>query len=116
ALKELNAGLALSPRNAQGLALKGFILSAQDKWRDASDAFEQAIALDGALGNAWLGRALLKIRRGDDQQGRADLQVAATLEPQRSILRSYLGKAFSATRNPAKAEQELALARKLDPN
>ena len=116
ALDALNRGLAISPRNAQGVALKGFILSAQNRWDAAYHAFDDAIGLDGALGNAWLGRGLLKIRRGDNAAGRADLQVAATLEPQRSILRSYLGKAFSATRDTARAEKELALARKLDPN
>src|SRR5262249_22158451 len=74
ALAALNRGLELSPRNAEGFALRGFLLSAQRHWSDAYQAFEQAIDLDGALGNAWLGRGLMKIRRGDVEQGRADLQ------------------------------------------
>jgi Flp pilus assembly protein TadD len=44
------------------------------------------------------------------------LQVAATLEPQRALLRSYLGKAFSQTRDSERAEKELRLAQRLDPN
>src|SRR6185295_17691498 len=57
--------------------------------------------------------------------GRQDLQVAATLEPQRSVLRSYLGKAWSQTHigkpwgraeDTARAEKELRLAQKLDAN
>lgn len=116
AYRALEKGLALSPRNAQGLALRGFLLSAKRKIPQARAAFEQAIALDGGLGNAWLGRGLLKIRRGQGAEGRADLQVAATLEPQRSILRSYLGKAWSHTWYAQRAEKELMLAEKLDPN
>src|SRR5262249_20892286 len=79
------------------------------------ESFDQAIALDGGLANAWLGRGLIQIRQNHDREGRADLQVAATLEPQRSLLRSYLGKAWTRTRDPRHAERELDLARQLDP-
>lgn len=112
----LERGLAIAPRNAQGLALQGFLLSAQNRTRQALESFEQAISIDGALGNAWLGRGLCRIRSGDRDAGRQDLQVAATLEPQRAILRSYLGKAWIETGSPALAHKELALARQLDPN
>ena len=116
ALAALEKGLALSPRNAQGLALKGFLLSAKNQTKDAIAAFNQAIALDGALGNAWLGRGLCRIREGRGEEGRMDLQVAATLEPQRAVLRSYLGKAWSHTGDDALADKDLRLAKKLDPN
>ncbi len=116
ALTALNKGLELSPRNAEGMALKGFLLSAGGQTTEGMSWFGQAIAVDGALGNAWLGRGLLKIRRGRIFEGRADLQVAATLEPQRAVLRSYLGKAFAAAGDKIHAGKELALAKKLDPN
>ncbi len=45
-----------------------------------------------------------------------DLQVAAVLEPNRSVLRSYLGKAFANRYDSQRAERELKLAQKLDPN
>jgi len=116
ALTALEQGLELSPRQAQGLALKGFMLAAHRKNSEALELFDRAIAVDGALALAWLGRGLIEIRQGAVLEGRADLQVAATLEPQRAILRSYLGKAFSHTLDTRRAEKELALARKLDPN
>ncbi len=116
ALVALDKGLALSPRNAQGLALRGFLSAARNNNAEALGFFERAIAVDGALGNAWLGRGLVKIRTGYGPAGRDDLQVAATLEPQRAVLRSYLGKAFSHTRDRARAMKELNLAQKLDPN
>jgi tetratricopeptide (TPR) repeat protein len=88
ALEALNKSLELSPRNAQALALKGFLLAAENKTREAIDWFDQAIAVDSALGNAWLGRGLCRIRRGDTRGGREELLIAAALEPQRSLLRS----------------------------
>ncbi len=113
--QELERGLTLSAHNAQALALKGFLLAARNRTAEALGAFDQAIARDGALGNAWLGRGLSKIRLGQRQAGLEDLQVAATVEPQRSVLRSYLGKAYSHAHANARAEKELQLARRLDP-
>jgi len=123
----LRHGLELSPDNAEGVALRGFLLAARGEYSGARAAFDQAIQLDGALANAWLGRGLVKIRQGLDRrlvdigqvmdgEGRKDLQVAATLEPQRAILRSYLGKAFAEAHDLPHARKELALATKLDPN
>ncbi len=112
----LARGRELSPRNAQGLALEGFLLAAKGKSAEAQETFDQAIAADPALANAWLGRGLIRIHRRQTAGGKADLQVAAALEPQRSVLRSYLGKAFGDSRDAARAEKELGLARKLDPN
>ena len=116
ALEALNKSLALAPRNAQALALQGFVLAAQNKTRDAIDWFDRALAVDSALGNAWLGRGLCRIRRGDATGGREDLLIAAALEPQRATLRSYLGKAWSDAGDDQRARKELGLAQKLDPN
>jgi tetratricopeptide (TPR) repeat protein len=114
AAQALEEGLSLGPRNAQAVSLKGFLLAAQNRLRSAEDHFNEAIRLDGGLGNAWLGRGLCRIRRGQAEEGRLDLQVAATTEPQRSVLRSYLGKAFSEAGDHRHAEHELRLAREID--
>lgn len=116
ALVALNTGLSLTPRNAPALALKGFLLAAQNKIHDAITWFDRALAVDSALGNAWLGRGLCRIRLGDTAGGREDLLVAAALEPQRAELRSYLGKAYADAGNYARAEKEFDLAEHLDPN
>ena len=115
ALAALDKSLALAPRNAQGLALKGFILAAQNRPHAAIASFDAALAADSALANAWLGRGLSRIRTGDLKGGREDLLVAAALEPQRAELRSYLGKAYMATGDDKHATKELDLAKKLDP-
>ena len=110
----LDRGLALAPRNAQAHALKGFLFAADNQVQKAIGSFQQAMALDGGLGNAWLGHGLCQIRRGHADEGRQDLQVATTLEPQRASLRSYLGKAFSNASDSRRAEKELLLAEELD--
>jgi len=112
----LEKALSLSPRNAQAHALNGFTFAAKNKFSSAEKSFDQAIALDPALANGWLGRGLVRIRQGRGDEGRQDLQVAAAREPQRSMLRSYLGKAWSHTREIDRARKELGLAKKFDPN
>lgn len=136
ARKAVGQSLTLSPRNAQALALQGFLLAAENKTRAAIKLFDQALAIDPALGNAWLGRGLCKIRltpgffslsprdtsgeragvRGNvELSALDDLLIAAAVEPQRSLLRSYLGKAWVLDhRNPALARKELELAMHLD--
>src|SRR6185295_14763528 len=57
----LETALRFSPRNAQAVALKGFILAAENKIKAAQSVFDQAISLDPGLGNAWLGRGLCRI-------------------------------------------------------
>ena len=115
AMQMVERALELAPQNAQAHALQGFLLSAENRLGAAQRCFEQAIALDGALGNAWLGRGLISIRQGEEEAGRHDLQTAAVLEPSRSVLRSYLGKAFSQVGIDDKANLELKRAQELDP-
>ena len=111
----LSRALALSPRNAQALSLNGFVLAARHQVAAARTAFEDAIAADPHLGNAWLGRGLSRIKLGDLSGGRQDLQVAAALEPNRAIARSYLGKAYAEELDLQRANTELRRARELDP-
>ncbi|HEY1790102.1 MAG TPA: FecR domain-containing protein [Verrucomicrobiae bacterium] len=111
----LDKSLVLSPQNAQALALKGFLLASQNRITDATAWFDRAIATDGALGNAWLGRGLCRIRRDDFSEGLHDLLVAAGTEPQRSLLRSYLAKGFSNGGDDVLASREITIALRLDP-
>ncbi len=116
ALEAVDKSLNLSPRNAEALALKGFLLAGRNEISHAISVFEQAIAIDGALGNAWLGRGLCRIRHGARAAGLRDLETAALLEPQRALLRSYLGKGFSHAWDNQRAAKELELAKRFDTN
>lgn len=117
AREALRKGLQLSPKNASAHAVEGFLLAAQNKFAEAESSFNSAIELDGSLATAWLGRGLLRMRRGENESGYKDLQTAAALDPQRAIMRSYLAKALDTLGGESVAvEQELARAMQLDPN
>ncbi len=65
ALAAMERGLQLSPRNPAAHALQGFLLAAENRIKEAQASFETAMGIDSALGNAWLGRGLCYIRRGE---------------------------------------------------
>ncbi len=112
----LRKGLTLSPKQAQAHSLLGFIALEQNDITSAKKEFTSAIKLDGDLGTAWLGRGLTLMRSGQREAGRGALQTAATLEPQRSLFRSYLAKSFSELGETALADKEFGIATSLDPS
>jgi tetratricopeptide (TPR) repeat protein len=114
AAQALSKSLQIAPRNAQAIALEGFLLAARNEIDMALRMFDAAIEVDGRLANAWLGRGLMMIRKGRSAEGRENLMTAAALEPQRASLRSYLGKAWTDAGAMGLAEHELELAKELD--
>ena len=111
----LDRALAVSPDLPTALTLRGFVLAGRNRIREARGAMERAIAVHSGYSQAWLGRGLVRIREGDREGGLEDLLTAAALEPRRSFLRSYLGKAFAEVGRMDAAAHELELARDLDP-
>ncbi len=63
-----------------------------------------------------LGLGLTRVRGGDLEGGRQELEIAVSLDPGDSLLRSYLGKAFYEERRPTLAADQFRLAENLDPN
>ena len=128
ARRAIDRALDVAPQNAQALAVNGFLLAADNRTKAAIEAFDQAIKMDPALANAWLGRGLCKRRLGWFQSNPdrsatnagpswlSDLQTAASLEPDRSLLRSCLGKAFSEIDDSGLALKELDRAAEIDAN
>ena len=53
--------------------------------------------------------------RGDLEEGRQELEIAVSLDPGDSLLRSYLGKAYYEERQPVLAADQFELAEELDP-
>jgi tetratricopeptide (TPR) repeat protein len=106
---------SLCPKNAQGWALRGFMAAGAGRGPDARKCFAQAIALDPGLANGWLGRGLVAIGQGDVKGGLDDLQRAAVEEPDASVVRSYLGKAYAEAKDKeGRALEELKVASQLD--
>ncbi len=115
ALAALERALQQAPRLAQAHALRGFVRLEQGEGRAALEAFDRALELDAALGNAWLGRGLALFRLQRPEEGVQSLQTAVALEPRRALARAYLGKAYSAQGETARAEKDFRLGRELDP-
>jgi len=115
AATSLERALEASPRHAEAEALSGFLDAARNRTRAATAAFDRALQLDSGLANAWLGRGLCRLRTGEREAGLDDLLTAAAIEPQRAVLRSYLGKALEHSGDFPRAGHELKLARELDP-
>lgn len=116
AREAVQKALKFNPQNAQARAVNGFLLASQNRIQAARAEFDESIRMDSSLANAWLGRGLCRIRQGDSEAGRDDLHTAAILEPTRSLIRSYAGKAFSDAGNERLARKELEYAIKLDAN
>ena len=81
----------------------------------AREAFARAIAFVSADPLPHLGQGLASIRDGELAAGRADLEVAAGLDPNNALIRSYLGKAYFEERRAPLDAQQLAIAKELDP-
>jgi tetratricopeptide (TPR) repeat protein len=111
----------------------GFAALGEIRTRAAKAAFNRAIATNSANPLPRFGLGLAKIRDGDVSAGRSDIEIAVALDPERSLLRSYLGKAYDEDRitSPAAyvealvaqvtggetslAGQQYAIAKELDP-
>lgn len=93
-------------------------LSALSARRDgaAFDAFDRAIALDDSAPLPRLGKGLAYIRIGEVAAGRRELELAASLDPRRADLRTWLGRAYQVEGLPEKALASLDLALARDPD
>ncbi len=115
AIEAVDRALELSPRNAQARSLKGYLALSKNRRAEAQQEFSQAIAIDPALGNAWLGQGLAHFQDRDESAGLRSMTIAAAVEPNRAFLRSYLGKALAENQRDERAANELQIARRLDP-
>ena len=62
-----------------------------------------------------LGLGLAKIREGKLSEGRGEIEIAASLDPNNSLIRSYLGKAYYEEKRDKLAANQFAVAKDLDP-
>ena len=95
--------------------VRGFVALAGIRTREAQAAFERAVALDSASPLPRFGLGLARIRSGELEAGRGDIEVAVGLDPGRSLLRSYLGKAYFEERRDPLVGRQYDIAKELDP-
>jgi tetratricopeptide (TPR) repeat protein len=81
----------------------------------AEAAFRRALAVESQNPLALLGLGLARIKQGQLETGREQIESAIVHDPGSSLLRSYLGKAYFEERRDAPAAKQLEIAKALDP-
>ena len=113
ALESVNAG----PDESAAHTILGFVHLAQVDTSAARAAFIAAIERDSFNALPRLGIGLARIRDGELNEGRVDLEIAVALDPSDSLLRSYVGKAYyeeNSKERDTLAAQQFDLASALD--
>jgi tetratricopeptide (TPR) repeat protein len=116
ALKAAKKAAALNPNLSKTKTILGFAYLTQIKTKMSKDVFQKAIELDQVDPLPRLGLGLAKIRDGDLAGGREEIEIAASLDPNNSLIRSYLGKAYYEERREKLASNQFAMAKELDPS
>ena len=132
-LKAAKRARKLAPELERTQTVLGFAALAAIDLDRAKQAFARAIALNSADPQARFGLGLATIRGGALDKGRGEIELAVGLDPDNSLLRSYLGKAYFDSRitNPLTyfeqlvsnfpnqentlAAEQFAIAKRLDP-
>ncbi len=105
----------LNPNLSKTQTIFGFFHLTHIRIHEAIEAFEKAIELDSAAPLPRLGLGLARIRGGDLKAGRAEIEIATSIDPDNSLIRSYLGKAYHEEKENKSARKQFEIAKKLDP-
>lgn len=116
ALEAAHQAVALNPDLARTKTVLGFAHLLQIHTQQAKTIFSEAITLDQADPMPRLGMGLTLIREGKLEAGRIELEIAASLDPASSLIRSYLGKAYFEEKRYPLAGTQFDLAKEKDPN
>jgi Flp pilus assembly protein TadD len=107
--------LSLDANLERTQTVKGFSNLLRLNTHKALENFNEAIKLDSTSPLARLGLGLAKIRDGNLKQGRKDIEIAANLDPNNSLIRSYLGKSYFEEKRTSLADNQFNLAKERDP-
>ena len=116
ALEAAKKAVDLNPHIAHTQSVLGFAYLAQIKIPKSKEAFGKAIVLDQAAPLPRLGLGLAKIRDGELKGGGTEIEIAACLDPNNSLIRSYLGKAFFDQKRTWLDGPQFDIAKELDPS
>ncbi|MEJ2085209.1 MAG: tetratricopeptide repeat protein, partial [Acidobacteriota bacterium] len=117
ASRSLGRALALFPRSAEGLTLKGEVLVQEGKINEAAVLFRSAVDADPESAKAWenLGIFLMEHGSPDDVgESAAALERALELEPWRAEAAFGLGVAYAMQGRLQEAREMLELAVDVD--
>jgi tetratricopeptide (TPR) repeat protein len=116
ALEAAHQAVALNPDLARTKTVLGFAHLLKIHTQQAKTIFSEAITLDQTDPMPRLGMGLTLIREGKLEAGRIELEIAASLDPVSSLIRSYLGKAYFEEKRYPLAGTQFDLAKEKDPN
>jgi len=105
----------LDPASAATLVQSGYVDLFNHRYSAAEARFRQAVAKSSEDPQARLGLGLVLLRQGELEAGRRQLEFAVSLDPARSVLRSYLGRAYFEEKRDGDAATQWELAKQLDP-
>lgn len=115
ALESAQKAANLNPYLGKTQTVLGFAHLLQIDTQTAKEIFHKAIALGQADPMPRLGLGLALIREGELEAGRIELEIAASLDPANSLIRSYLGKAYFEEKRYPLASTQFDLAKERDP-
>jgi tetratricopeptide (TPR) repeat protein len=114
-LEAAQKAVSLNPNLARTQTVLGFAHLTREDTEKARAAFKKAIEFDQGDPLPKLGQGLAKIRDNELVEGRGDIEEAASLDPNNSLMRSYLGKAYYEEKRNDKASEQFDIAKKKDP-
>lgn len=114
--KAARRAIALAPALGEAYTSLGQILEYRLKWAEASEAFEQGIALnpDYATGHQWYSYDLMMRNRWDEAI--REMERAKQLDPLSVIIVASLGFAYDGAERPGEAEAQFDQARAIAPD
>ena len=115
ALETANRSLEIAP-NPLALFVAGLANLTAWHYAKAEEQFLQGITIDDEMPLLRLGLGLLHIRQGLTAAGTWEIERAAALDPNRSALRTWLGRAYFDEGLTQKAKDQFRLAKEFDDN
>ncbi|MEX2488354.1 MAG: tetratricopeptide repeat protein, partial [Pseudomonadales bacterium] len=109
AMDKVEKALSMEPKEPRFYGLKGDILYAQTRYRQAEQAFSSAIQRDPNYYEYYLGRGLAKVRLGNKDLARRDLERSNDLLPT-AIATNELGKLSLNAGNRTQAKTYFQMA------
>jgi Tfp pilus assembly protein PilF len=113
---DMERAYALAPEDARVLSLRGFLQLARRDTTAASASFEQAVAADAGEGEAWLGKAIIAMRQGHEEEAFQSIATAVLVEPRRALYLTYWARMLHQAGRLDRARMVLASAMRADPN
>lgn len=110
AVAAARSALAIDGSDGLSLAVLGFVALDAGDIAAAGVSFDAAIAADPGAPFPRIGRALMQFRQREAVAGRQSVEIAVALDPNNSIIRSYMSKAYLDELRFELAETQLELA------